>query len=114
MLDGGFMPDTISSDVHALCIEGPAFDLITTMSKFLCLGVSLEVVVKAATMNAAAALRRPDLGSLRPGSAGDASIITVENGAFDYVDSTGATLRGKEKIIAKHVVIGGHLWDGGI
>jgi dihydroorotase len=114
MLDGGFMPDTISSDVHALCIEGPAFDLITTMSKFLCLGVSLDVVVKAATMNAAAALKRPDLGSLRPGSAGDASIITVENGAFDYVDSTGATLRGEEKIVAKHVVIGGHLWNDGV
>jgi dihydroorotase len=114
MLDGGFMPDTISSDVHALCIEGPAFDLITTMSKFLCLGVSLDVVVKAATMNAAAALKRPDLGSLRPGSAGDASIITVENGAFDYVDSTDATLRGEVKIVAKHVVIGGHLWDGGV
>jgi dihydroorotase len=84
------------------------------MSKFRCLGVSLDAVVKAATMNAAAALKRPDLGSLRPGSAGDASIITVENGVFDYVDSTDATLRGKEKIVARHVVIGGHLWNGGV
>src|ERR1700682_3547272 len=37
MLANGFMPDTISSDVHTLCINGPAFDLVTTMSKFLCL-----------------------------------------------------------------------------
>ena len=64
MLAGGFMPDTISSDVHALCIDGPAFDLITTMSKFLCLGVPLAAVVKAATVNAAAALQRP--GSRQP------------------------------------------------
>jgi dihydroorotase len=113
MLAGGFMPDTISSDVHALCIEGPAFDLITTMSKFLCLGVPLGEVVKAATANAAAALQRPDLGSLKPGSAGDASIIAVETGAFDYADSTGARLRGEQKIVAKGVVIGGRLWEPG-
>ena len=41
MLANGFMPDTISSDVHALCIDGPAFDQVTTMSKFLCLGMPL-------------------------------------------------------------------------
>src|SRR6516225_6322856 len=34
MLANGFFPDTISSDVHALCINGPAFDQVTTMSKF--------------------------------------------------------------------------------
>eukprot|EP01036_Dinobryon_divergens_P043346 gene43346-57690_t len=39
MLANGFMPDTISSDIHALCIDGPAFDQVTTLSKFLCLGV---------------------------------------------------------------------------
>ena len=46
MLANGFYPDTISSDVHALCINGPAFDLVTTMSKFLCLGVPFEEVIK--------------------------------------------------------------------
>ena len=111
MLAGGFMPDTISSDVHALCIDGPAFDLITTMSKFLCLGVPLGAIVKAATVNAAEALQRPDLGSLRLGSVGDASIIRVEEGAFDYVDSTGAIMGGAQKIVAKGVVIGGKLWE---
>ena len=36
MLANGFQPDTISSDIHVLCIDGPAFDQVTTMSKFLC------------------------------------------------------------------------------
>ena len=48
MLANGFLPDTISSDVHALCIDGPAFDLVTTMSKFLCMGVELGEVVRLA------------------------------------------------------------------
>src|SRR3954469_25010576 len=53
MLANGFLPDTISSDVHALCIDGPAHDLVTTMSKFLCLGLSLGEVIEATTVKAA-------------------------------------------------------------
>ena len=109
MLENGFMPDTISSDVHALCIDGPAFDLVTTLSKFLCLGVPIGEVIAAATVNAASALKRPDLGTLKPGSAGDASILGLESGAFDYVDSTGAGMRGEHRLIAKGVVIGGRM-----
>ena len=48
MLDNGFMPDCISSDVHALCIDGPAFDLLTTMSKFLCIDMPLVEVIRSA------------------------------------------------------------------
>ena len=63
MLANGFPPDSISSDVHALCIDGPAFDLVTTMSKFLCLGMPLIEVIQAATERPAHALQRPDLGT---------------------------------------------------
>src|SRR6202162_1598804 len=62
MLANSFYPDTISSDVHMLCIDGPAFDQATTMSKFLCMGMLLADVVAASTVNAAMALRRHDLG----------------------------------------------------
>src|SRR5205085_12452465 len=89
MLANGFLPDTISSNVHALCINGPAFDQVTTLSKFLCLGVSLRDVVAASTVNAAFALKRPELGSLKPGSVGDATLLRVKEGRFDYVDVVG-------------------------
>ena len=77
MLANGFPPDTISSDVHALCIDGPAYDQVTTLSKFLALGMRLSDVVAASTVAAAKALDRPDLGTFRPGSAGDASILSL-------------------------------------
>ena len=67
MLAGGFEPDTISSDVHQLCINGPAYDQVTTMSKFLHLGMSLPDVVAASTVNAAHALKRPELGTFKAG-----------------------------------------------
>ena len=70
MLANGFAPDCISSDVHALCIDGPVFDLLTTMSKFLCLGHSLVDTVRAATEAPAKALRRSDLGTLTPRRSG--------------------------------------------
>jgi dihydroorotase len=110
MLANGFYPDTISSDVHALCINGPAFDLVTTMSKFLCLGVPLREVIKQSTLNAAFALKRPELGSLKPGSVGDATILSVKEGNFDYVDVLGEHLAGDRKICSDAVVIAGQWW----
>jgi dihydroorotase len=97
--------DTI--DRAALCIEGPAFDLLTTLSKFICLGMPLGEVIRTATENPARALKRGDLGTFRKGAAGDASILTLETGRFDYVDSTGEHLEGEKRLTANGVIIGG-------
>ena len=110
MLENGFLPDTISSDVHALCIDGPAFDLLTTMSKFLCLGMGLEAVVRAATQAPARALGRADLGTFRAGAAGDASVLSLEAGEFGYVDSLGARLVGETRLSAAATIVDGRLF----
>ena len=113
MLANGFLPDTISSDVHALCINGPAFDQVTTLSKFLCLGMPLGDVIAASTINAAMALKRPELGSLKPGSVGDATILSIKEGRFDYVDVVGEHLDGDRKITSEGVVVAGRWWHPG-
>jgi len=110
MLDAGFMPDTISSDVHLLNLEGPVFDQATTLSKFLSLGTPLPDVIRATTANAAAAIRRPELGTLRPGSAGDATVFTVKEGNFAYVDSTGEQMTGNRQIRIDGMALNGHWW----
>ena len=110
MLANGFYPDTISSDVHALCINGPAYDQVTTLSKFLCMGMPLDAVIAATTVNAAMALKRPELGSLKPGSVGDASILSIEQGAFDYVDVVGEHMTDDRRILSQGVVIAGRWW----
>jgi dihydroorotase len=110
MLENGFYPDTISSDIHALCINGPAFDQVTTLSKFLNLGMPLPEVIRASTQNAAKALSRPDLGSLKLGAAGDAAILSIDDGKFDFVDTAGETLTGDRKINVRGVVLGGKWW----
>ncbi len=110
MLAGGFLPDTISSDVHQLCINGPAFDQVTTMSKMLCLGMSLTQVIAASTVNAAVALRRMEYGSLKVGSLGDATVLAVNDGAFDYVDVRGEHMTGAQRITSEGVVLRGKWW----
>jgi dihydroorotase len=113
MLANGFMPDTISSDVHTLCIDGPAFDQVTTLSKFLCMGVPLSDVIAASTVNAAMALKRPELGSLKPGSVGDATVLSIREGSFDYQDVTGEIMTGDKRIASEGVAIGGRWWHPG-
>jgi dihydroorotase len=113
MLANGFLPDTISSDVHALCINGPAFDQVTTMSKFLCLGMPLADVIAASTVNAAFALKRPELGSLKPGCVGDATILSINEGRFDYIDAVSEHFAGDRKIAALGTVVAGRWWHPG-
>jgi dihydroorotase len=110
MLAAGFLPDVISSDVHVTSIDGPAFDLLTTMSKFLCLGVDLATVIKLGTENPAAAIGRPDLGTLKVGSIGEATVIDLKGGTFDYTDSLGERMIGDKRLLSAGVVLAGRWW----
>ena len=110
MMRENFMPDVISSDVHSLCVDGPAHDLLTTLSKFVCLDMPLPDIIQAATVAPAAAINRPELGSLAPGSIGDASLLELREGSFDYIDSTGQAMTGNRRLFCDGVVIGGEWW----
>jgi dihydroorotase len=107
MLAHGFLPDVISSDVHVLSIDGPAYDNLVTLSKFICLGVPLPAAIGMATTAPARAIGRSDLGSLRVGAAGDAAILELMDGRFTYVDALGETLVGKHRLTSHGIVVGG-------
>jgi dihydroorotase len=85
-LEEGVVPDVISSDIHQLSVQGPMFDLPTTLSKFLNLGMSLDDVIERATARPAAAVRRPELGTLRPGSQADIALFRIEEGEYAFYD----------------------------
>jgi dihydroorotase len=110
MLEAGFAPDVISSDVHVLCVDGPAFDNMETMSKFLVLGMPLVEIVRAVTSTPAKLLRRPDLGDLSVGSTGDATVMRIEEGSFVFTDVLGQTLQGRQRFALDSMVVGGRLW----
>ena len=113
MTRAGFWPDTISSDVHAMCIRGPAYNLLRTMTKFLTLGMPLDGCIAAATSRAALALRRPDLGTLASGAAADASVLRITKEAIALEDVLGEVVTGPEQLSPVGMVIGG-VWQDAI
>ncbi len=84
----GILPGTISSDVHQFNVAGPVFDLATTLSKFLHLGMPLEQVIERATINPAKTFRFPhNPGTLRVGAEADLAVFQVLEGDFEMMES---------------------------
>ena len=104
----GFLPDTISSDLHRFNVAGPVRDLATTLSKFLLLGLSVEDVVAMATTAPSAALGRTGtLGSLAVGAEADVTILALEEGRFALTDSAGATREARQRLVPVGVIRAG-------
>jgi len=97
------LPGTISSDLHVYNVNGPVFDLATTMTKFLYLGLPLNKVIELATVNPARSVRREnEIGALRPGACGDVTLIELRPGPISLTD---ASERGRETVTADQALI---------
>ena len=81
LIESGFLPDTISTDLNVFNIERPVRSLPQTMSKLWALGVPLERVIAMVTSNPARQIRRDhELGSLAPGRCADVSVLRIAEG----------------------------------
>ena len=111
-LEQGLLPNTISSDIHAWNIAGPVFDLATTASKLLHLGLSLSDVIRRVTATPAACLGRSDeLGTLKPGAAADLTLLRIEQGEFRFRDSYGGEEVSGTRLTPIAVTKGGQRYD---
>jgi len=110
MLAAGFKPDVISSDVHLLSINGPAFNLLQTLAKFHALGMTLSEVIACGTVNAARAIRRPELGTLQVGGVGEASIFEILNQSTEHKDVLGEVITTDKRFVARGLVLDGRWW----
>jgi dihydroorotase len=108
----GFLPDTISTDLHTGSIMIPHATLTNVMSKFLNMGMTLEQVVERVTLNAAKAIRRYDLGGIAQGDVADIAVLKVEHGEFVFIDSGRAKMTGDRNIRAAMTIRAGDIvWD---
>lgn len=118
-LEQGFEPTTISTDLHFKNLHGPVYDMPTTMSKFLMLGVPLERVIEMSTTRPAQVLRQspsvaPDgIGTLQVGTRADIAVLEKQTGRFLFTDSYGGQRIGNELLIAAATVRRGQLVPGG-
>ena len=105
-------PGSISSDIHIYNVNGPVFDLATTLSKFLHLGLPLDEVVRLGTQAPAKAIGIDHhAGSLKPGMDGDVSIFRLEEGQFTFEDSYGKRAVGRQRLMPVHTVRAGRIYQ---
>src|SRR5438034_4541315 len=111
-VDAGFMPDTIATDLTLpSATRGPVFDLPTTMSKFLNLGVSLDEVIRRVTTNPARVLGEDGrLGTLKPGAVADVAVFSLERGQFDFIDTDQNHLTGAQRLVTQLTLKDGRIW----
>ena len=116
VLDGGLIPDTISSDVTLTSrYAGTAFSQIDSIGKVMSLGIGLEDALVMATRNPAAVLdstfpprtqslpllggdseggqgdggMERMLGCMAPGTHADLTILRVHEGEWEFIDGDG-------------------------
>jgi dihydroorotase len=105
------LPGTISSDLHQFNIHGPVFDLATTLSKFLHLGLTLEQVIARVTTHPAKTFGfAAGLGTLREGAEADIAVFSLQEGDFSFADSMGHRRIGHRKLTPVATVKAGRLY----
>jgi dihydroorotase len=110
ILEAGFVPDTISTDIYNLNIRGPVYDMPTTMSKMLHLGMSFDdVLVRSTTRPAQVVNRVAKLGTLEVGAPADLALLAIENGEFPLIDSQKNTVTAKQRIVSRAAICRGKL-----
>ena len=113
-IDQGLEPTTISTDIHTKNINGPVYDMPTTMSKFLLLGTPLERVIEMSTTRPAQILKQEgELGTLKVGSVADIAILEQHSGRFVFTDSYKQQRIGKTLLTASTTVRRGEIVPGG-
>jgi dihydroorotase len=106
---GGFLPDSISTDLYSHNVCGPVFDLSNVMSKFLAIGMSLKEVIERVTVLPAQIIGHPELGTLSKGSEADVAIFSIPDGSFGFSDSGKAHLSGTNRILPEMTIRKGEI-----
>ena len=87
-------------------------ELMTTMSKFLNMGMSLNEVVASVTKNAAQAIGHPELGTLSEGKIADIAILDLQEGHFAFLDAAHKRLDGSKRLRCILTIRDGKIvWD---
>jgi dihydroorotase len=108
----GFVPDSISTDVHRESMNAGMKDMLNVMSKFLNMGMSLDEVIACSTWHPAREIHHEELGNLSVGSVADVAVLRLVQGDFGFVDSAGLRLKGDRKLLGELTLREGHVvWD---
>jgi dihydroorotase len=109
MIEQGFLPDSISTDLHSGSVHGAATDMLNVMSKFLALGVPLPEVIRLSTTNPATIVKRPELGQISVGAEADLAVLKLTKGEFGFLDAVKGKLKGTERLSSELTIRAGEV-----
>ena len=98
LMKAGFIPDSISTDLHYSSMNGGMKDMLNVMDKFLAMGMPLEEVILRSTWNPAREIQHDELGNLSVGSPADVAVLRLEKGKFGFQDQLGGRLDGTQRL----------------
>jgi dihydroorotase len=111
-MEQGFIPDSISTDLHTGSMNAGMKDIVNVMSKMINLKMPLSEVVLKSTWNPAQYIRREKLGHLSVGAPADVAIFRLERGKFGFVDSDRFVRSGNQRLTCEMTVLSGNvMWD---
>jgi dihydroorotase len=105
----GLMPFSISTDLHARSLNGPVWDMATTMSKVMALGMDLSDVIRASTVAPMSVIQLPTEGLLSPGRRAELTLFDVLDTDLKVTDSMRDPVRMRQIIEPRAAVIGAEL-----
>lgn len=110
-IEQGFVPDIITSDTSARNWRGPVFDLVTSMSKLIALGIPIEDVVPRVTIEPARILGidSEGFGALTIGGPAHVTVL-ADGGVATLPDAAGNTIEAA-RLEPKAVFLGGEQYD---
>jgi dihydroorotase len=105
----GFVPDSISTDLHVGSMNAGMKDIVNVMSKFLNFGMPLNEVILKSTWNPAKQIRREKFGHLTVGAPADVAVFKLERGDFGFVDTEKMLMKGDRKLTCEMTLMGGNV-----
>ena len=108
----GFIPNTISSDLHTESMNSGMKDYANLLSKCMAMGMSLQDVILRATWNPAKVIKHTELGNLSVGTVADVAVLSLKKGNFGFLDVRKTKLKGTQKLEAELTIRAGKIvWD---
>ncbi|MCY4007966.1 MAG: amidohydrolase/deacetylase family metallohydrolase [Rhodobacteraceae bacterium] len=105
-IDNELMPFSISTDLHKRNIDGPVYDLATTMTKLLAVGLPFDEVVASVTSRPRTILGLNARTGLTQGEHADLTVFELIDSNMIATDSQGATLKLDQSFEPRMTVLG--------
>ncbi len=86
LIKAGFLPDSLSTDLHVDSMNSSTKDMLNVMSKFMAMGLTVQQVVADTTWHPAQEIQRPQLGNLSVGAPADVAVLSEDHGKFGFTD----------------------------